>query len=157
MTSMKRSEKLIMFAATGFGAGAIPFAPGTFGSVVGVGCAFLVSGLGPAWAIGVLVVVTGVAVWISDRAEKILGKTDPGCIVIDEIAGMMVAMLGLPFTFWHAVAGFAAFRVFDIIKPFPIRKVETLFPGGAGIVADDLLAGVAANLAVRVLFLFFAA
>ncbi|MFZ5564267.1 MAG: phosphatidylglycerophosphatase A [Thermodesulfobacteriota bacterium] len=154
---MTRSEKLIMFVATGFGAGTIPFAPGTLGSVVGVGCAFLVSGLSMGWALGILAGLIGVAVWVSDRAEKMLGKTDPGCIVIDEIAGMMVAMLGLPFTFWHAVAGFAAFRVFDIIKPFPIRRVETMFPGGAGIVADDLLAGVAANLVVRVLFLFFAA
>ena len=86
-------------------------------------------------------------------AEKILKQNDPGCIVIDEIAGIMVTFLSLPFNTITVIAGFLIFRFFDILKPFPIRPIERKLAGGTGIVMDDLLAGVYSNIALRLLFM----
>jgi len=86
-------------------------------------------------------------------AEKILIQKDPGCIVIDEIAGIMIAFLGMPFNTISVAAGFITFRFFDILKPFPIRYMERRIAGGAGVVMDDLMAGVYSNIALRLLFI----
>ena len=88
---------------------------------------------------------------IAHDAEKILKKNDPGRIVIDEIAGLMVALFGLPFNAVYALAGFAIFRFFDILKPFPIRLIERKLSGGTAIVMDDVAAGICTNLVLRVL------
>jgi phosphatidylglycerophosphatase A len=93
------------------------------------------------------------AILIAHDAEKILKKDDPGCIVIDEIAGLMVALFGLPFNVIYAAAGFAIFRFFDILKPFPIRLIEKKLSGGTAIVMDDVAAGICTNLVLRILFL----
>ncbi|MGD2272190.1 MAG: phosphatidylglycerophosphatase A, partial [Desulfobacterales bacterium] len=83
-----------------------------------------------------------------------LKKEDPGCIVIDEIAGMMIVLVGVPLDWSTVVGGFIIFRLLDIIKPFPIRILERRFSGGFGIVVDDVAAGIMANLALRlVIFL----
>jgi phosphatidylglycerophosphatase A len=89
------------------------------------------------------------AILISTAAEKILKKRDPGSIVIDETAGMLVTLLGLPFNLKTVVFGFILFRIFDILKPFPIRFVEKKISGGTGIVVDDLIAGICANFLLR--------
>ena len=86
-------------------------------------------------------------------AEKILKQNDPGCIVIDEIAGIMVTFLSLPFNTITVIAGFLIFRFFDILKPFPIRSMERKLAGGTGIVMDDLLAGAYSNITLRLLFM----
>ncbi len=91
------------------------------------------------------------AIRVAGEAEKLLNTKDPGCIVIDEIAGMMVTFLGLPFDMVTALAGFLLFRVFDILKPFPIRLLERRLPGGLGVVMDDVAAGVCANVVLRIL------
>ncbi|OQX62661.1 MAG: hypothetical protein B5M56_05855 [Desulfococcus sp. 4484_241] len=152
---MNLAKKIALFLATGCLVGYFPVAPGTLGSVEGVLLAFFVSGFTPLCALLFLIVFTALSMWISHIAEKAVGRKDPGCIVIDEIAGMMAAMLWLPFTVKYAIACFITFRVLDIIKPFPIRYIESRLPGGIGIVADDLVAGVAANLLVRGLFAVF--
>ncbi len=85
-------------------------------------------------------------------AEKILKKKDPGCIVIDEIAGIMVTLLGFQFHVGSALAGFIIFRFFDILKPFPIGTIDKRLTGGTGIVADDVAAGVLSNIILRVAF-----
>jgi phosphatidylglycerophosphatase A len=82
-----------------------------------------------------------------------LKKKDPGCIVIDEIAGIMVTFIGLPFNITTAVPGFLIFRLFDILKPFPIRYIERKLSGGAGVVLDDVAAGIYSNLSLRVVIL----
>lgn len=82
-------------------------------------------------------------------AEKILKKKDAAEIVIDEIAGLMVTFIGLPFTLKTVIAGFIIFRTFDILKPFPIRLLEKKIAGGPGVVLDDVLAGLYANLIIR--------
>lgn len=90
--------------------------------------------------------------WASGRLARSLGVEDPGVVVIDEVLGMFVSLLGLPFDPVVAVLGFLLFRVFDIVKPYPAAALEHL-PGGLGIMADDVAAGVYANLALRIGFL----
>jgi len=92
-----------------------------------------------------------IGVPVATRCETIFGKQDAGEIVIDEVVGMWITMLFLPITWVTAVAGFVLFRIFDIWKPWPIRNIERGFPAGLGVMADDVLAGVYANLGVRLL------
>lgn len=92
---------------------------------------------------------------IADRAEKALNKKDPGCIVVDEIAGMVVSLVGLQFTLTTAVFGFICFRILDILKPFPIRILDKQIPGGVGVVADDVVAGIFTNLLLRLILYIF--
>ena len=82
------------------------------------------------------------AIWIAREAEKILNTEDPGCIVIDEIAGILVTFTGLPFNTISVIFGFFIFRVLDIWKPYPIRSLERNLSGGTGIVMDDVAAGI---------------
>ena len=89
------------------------------------------------------------AMGIASAAEKIIKQRDPGQIVIDEIAGLMVTLAGLPFNLKTALAGFIIFRVFDILKPFPIRMIDRSVGGGSGIVLDDVMAGIYGNLIIR--------
>jgi phosphatidylglycerophosphatase A len=146
---MKFRERAVLFLATGFFIGTVPFAPGTFGSLIGLPVCFLLSRLNfLQYAVGLLVFIF-FAIAIASAAEKILKRKDPGQIVIDEIAGLMVTLAGLPFNLKTALAGFIIFRVFDILKPFPIRMLERRVGGGSGVVLDDVLAGVYGNLIIR--------
>jgi phosphatidylglycerophosphatase A len=147
-----RQSSVIMCLATGCFVGNIPFAPGTFGSIAGLLLCFLFSAINPSIAIiGTLLLIIS-AIWIADKAEKIIGTQDPGCIVLDEIAGIAVTLAGLPFTFTYVAAGFFIFRILDILKPFPIRTLERKFSGGAGIVLDDVAAGIIGNIVLRIVF-----
>ena len=143
-------EKSVVFLATGATVGLIPVAPGTFGTLLGIPVGFLLSGISLPIAIALLCVFIALAVWIAGSAERIYAQKDPGRIVIDEIAGMAVALVGLPFNTGMVVAAFVLFRVLDILKPPPIRWVESRLTGGAGVVMDDIVAGVMANLILRV-------
>ena len=132
-----------------FGVGRLPKAPGTFGSLAALPVVLLMSGLGPVVGAVFLVVFVGLAIRAAAITEQVLGQRDPGVIVVDEVAGMLVALYLLPATWGFLAGGFFLFRLFDIVKPFPIRRLERL-PGGAGVVLDDVLAGVFANLALRI-------
>jgi phosphatidylglycerophosphatase A len=126
-------------------------APGTFGSIAGLALCWAATTAGGRWGIPALAIVaTAVGILAADRTARALGAHDPGCVVIDEVAGQALALAFLPWSPAVAIMGFLAFRVFDIIKPPPARQLESL-PGGLGIVADDLAAGLYANLAVRLL------
>jgi len=96
----------------------------------------------------------GIAVWVSGEAEKLFNEKDSGRIVIDEIAGMSVTLFLVPWTVTSVVMGFLLFRIMDIIKPFPIRRLEHGLSGGWGVVGDDLLAGIYAQVALRVVIGF---
>jgi phosphatidylglycerophosphatase A len=148
---MNFREKAVLFLATGFYVGNIPPAPGTLGSLIGLALCFLLAGIQLPPAIILAVLFIGFAVWIAHSAEKTLKKKDPGCIVIDEVAGMVVTLIGLPFNLTTAVIGFIIFRILDILKPFPIRTLDKRLAGGIGIVADDVVAGIFANIILRVL------
>ena len=146
---MKFRERALLFVATGFFIGTVPFAPGTFGSLIGLPVCFLLSRLNLLQSVIYILVFILFAIGIASAAEKILKQKDPGQIVIDEIAGLMVTFAGLPFNLKTALAGFIIFRVFDILKPFPIRILERRVGGGTGVVLDDVLAGVYGNLILR--------
>ncbi len=154
---MVLSDKVILFLATGFGLGRIPVAPGTFGTLAGLPLIFIMVWLADGFVPGTiaffLVCLVLFSVWIADRAEKLLGLKDPGCIVIDEMAGYCIAMSLVPVTPVTLIAGFAAFRCFDIIKPLPVRYFEENFSGGAGVVLDDIMAGVLAALLLKLVYL----
>jgi len=133
---------VILWLATAGGVGLSPVAPGTLGAAVAVPLALLLSRLGtlPFGVVGVGVIALGVE--ISRRAEILLECKDAPCIVIDEVAGMLLSLFLVPLSFFTVVAGFILFRIFDIWKPIP--SLEKL-PGGFGVMADDLLAGLIAN------------
>ena len=152
---MKFRDTAVLFLATGFYIGNIPWAPGTFGSIIGLALCFILAGLNLPLAIGCTVLFIAMAVWIANDAEKLLKKKDPGCIVIDEIAGMAVTFVGLPFNLTTALIGFIIFRILDILKPFPIRTLDKRVSGGVGIVIDDVVAGIFANLLLRLIMVYF--
>ena len=146
---MKFRERAVFFVATGFLVGTVPFAPGTFGSLIGLPVSFLLSRLNLLNSVICILAFILFAIGIASAAEKIIKQKDPGQIVIDEIAGLMVTLAGVPFNLKTALAGFVIFRVFDILKPFPIRALERSVGGGSGIVLDDVLAGIYGNLVLR--------
>jgi len=132
-----------------FGLGLVPLAPGTAASAVAAaGWMLALRGLpGPVYVLLVAALFLAGAAASSSRAAE-LGRTDPGRIVVDEVCGQLVASAFLPGTWLSAGLSFALFRVFDIIKPWPIRRLERL-PGGWGIMADDIGAGLAAAVLAR--------
>ena len=133
--------------------GYAPVASGTVGSVPAALLVFFV-GDRPLALLILAAALFFLGVAASSRAEAIFGRKDPSEVVIDEFAGMLVAMLWLPVT-WQSIASvFLLFRLFDILKPFPANRCEK-FKGGLGVMADDLVAGIYANLAYRILALLF--
>lgn len=133
--------------ATVGGIGYVPVAPGTFGSAAGL----LVWWLLPASPVVHGAAIVGVFIagsWGGNIAEHHFGRTDPGQVVIDEVMGMLVTLFLNPVGWAGALAGFFLFRVFDVIKPYPANRLEQLH-GGVGVMADDAMAAVYANLALR--------
>jgi len=147
---MNFKQKSVMFLATGCYIGNISFAPGTFGSVLGLPLCFFLSKIDFSIAVLLTLIFILFAIWIANEAEKILKTEDPGCIVIDEIAGIILTLFGLPFNITSVTLGFLVFRTLDIWKPYPIRLLENKFSGGIGIVLDDVAAGILSNLILRV-------
>ena len=149
-------HRLILVFATGLGTGYAPVASGTFGTMVAIPLFILLSQWGTPGVLAGLVFISLLAIPASDHMERSLGVSDPGRIVIDEIAGYLLAMAGSPVEARYIIAGFFLFRFFDIVKPPPVRQAEKYLRGGLGVVADDLLAGVYAWICLRLLekFLF---
>lgn len=156
-----------LWIAQGFGIGRIPLAPGTFGSLLGLLWFALLLLTGHLWLFlaGTLAALA-LSVWLCGAAEQALGRTDPGCVVLDEIAAMPLCFLGwvaaqswntgaLPAlsaffsarTWPMTLAVFAAFRFFDVLKPWPVRQSQSL-PGGWGVTIDDVLAALYVNAVV---------
>ena len=165
-------SKMILFFAQGFGAGRIPFAPGTFGSLVGLLWTALLLATGSLWLyLAGIMAGFALSVWLCGAAEKILRQKDPGSVVLDEITAMPVCFLGFIGVAWvrHgqmpppenffgartwfiALILFALFRVFDIFKPWPVRQSQSL-PGGWGVTVDDFLAALCVALLTLVVAL----
>ena len=155
------------------GVGYLPLAPGTWGSIVGIGVYVLVRAAAMKFMFAVaagrnftllpvyygvialealaITCITLAGIWAATRTEKLSGKKDPGKVVIDEVAGQFIALMPVPFmlgaAWWSAILAFVLFRFFDIVKPYPARKLESL-EAGLGIMADDIVAGVYAGIAV---------
>ena len=139
---------LINFLATGCFVGKIPIAPGTAGTVVGVLLYLLIWPLPPILYVVTTVTFIFFAVWVSTKAQEIYGEQDPREVVIDEIAGFLVTMAFHKYDVSLIIGGFILFRIFDIVKPFPLRWIERRFLSGWGIVLDDVAAGIYANVAL---------
>ncbi len=141
--------------------GLAPVAPGTAGSFTAAILIFLPGHVGgiPEWSISVaalsLVVVFFAGVWSATKAERIHGR-DPGIVVIDEVAGMIVTLMAIPNSPVAVVFGFFIFRAMDILKPFPARRLEKA-PGGWGIMLDDVMAGIYSNVLLRAALFVWAA
>ncbi len=135
--------RVALAIATAGYSGFFPMAPGTVGSAVGLAVWALARAGGAGLAIELVVAAALLVIgaWAATRAERDLGTTDPGPVVIDEVMGMCVTMVAAPFTWPAALAGFFLFRAFDIVKPPPARQLERCH-GGWGIMLDDLAAGV---------------
>ena len=138
------SRSTARFLATAGGLGAFPVVPGTAGSLVGAAVSLPFLGAGWPLQLGAAAALVALAVAVAGRAAEELGQRDPPPVVIDEIAGMCVATLALPFRLYDLCAVFLLFRLFDIVKPAPIPRLERL-PRGFGIVADDVAAGLLAR------------
>lgn len=136
--------------ASSFGLGYLPIAPGTWGSLGGIALYFALYRLQLVPYLVTLFALIVLSSWIADRAEVILGKKDPGVIVIDEVVGMLTALTFLPITWEWVLAAFLLFRLFDIWKPFPARWIQDHAPGGWGVVGDDVMAGIYANLILQI-------
>ena len=139
------------FLALGFGSGCAPKAPGTFGTLAAIPLYLLAQPL-PLWAY-LLLTAAGfiLGVWICDRVARDLGVHDHPAIVWDEVVGYFLTMIAAPPGWLWIIAGFALFRLFDIVKPWPIRQADQHIDGGFGIMFDDLLAAIYAWLALHTL------
>ncbi|HSG69143.1 MAG TPA: phosphatidylglycerophosphatase A [Planctomycetaceae bacterium] len=143
-------DRIAYWPAVGFGLGLVPKAPGTFGSLLGPPLVWGVihSGLSIWGQIAVAVILMLLGVPICASGARTLKQEDPGAVVYDEVMAFFLVFIWVSLTWWTAILGFALFRLFDIWKPWPIKRVEK-WPGGWGIMADDLLAGLIAGVYLK--------
>jgi phosphatidylglycerophosphatase A len=148
--------RLAVFLATAGYTGYFPIAPGTVGSAVGLvayaALRWAQSPVSPAVEVVLIVALFAAGTWAGTAAERHFGGIDPGPIVLDEVVGMLITLAFIPVGVGGAIAGFFLFRLFDIIKPFPARRFEALH-GGLGVMADDAMAAIYANVCLRLLIL----
>ena len=138
---------IALAVATVFGVGYIPFAPGTFGSLAGLALWWLLPASPIVHAVAI-VALFAAGSWSGTIAERHFKRTDPAPVVIDEVMGMLVTLFMNPVGWVGAFAAFGIFRLADVVKPYPANRLEAL-PGGLGVMADDGMAAVYANVAVR--------
>lgn len=131
----------VHFLSLGFGTGLAPKAPGTFGTLPAIVLVWLFASLDTAAYIGVTAFVAIIGVYLCGATAKAMGEHDAPAIVWDEIAGYMVAMIAVPVSWQALLAAFVLFRIFDILKPWPIRWLDRQVDGGFGIMLDDIVAG----------------
>jgi phosphatidylglycerophosphatase A len=145
--------RVAVFIATVAYSGYFPIAPGTVGSLAGL-VAYLLVWWTQSYVIevGLIVLLFAAGVWAGTTAERYFGGIDPGPVVIDEVVGMLITLAFIPVGMSGAIAGFVLFRIFDVIKPFPAGRLERLH-GGFGVMADDAMAAVYANISLRVVIM----
>jgi phosphatidylglycerophosphatase A len=154
---IRAGRALAVAIGTGFGAGFSPVASGTVGSLLGVALYFpLAAGGLPAAGVAVALLFPA-GVWAAGVCGKRYGAHDHGRIVVDEIVGQVIALAGLPARPWWLLAGFLLFRLFDIWKPFPADRIDERWHTPLGVMADDVVAGIYANLSLRLVRAFLGA
>jgi phosphatidylglycerophosphatase A len=145
----------IVMLATGFGVGYSPIAPGTTGTLLSIPIYLFLSQIpSPLYELTLLTFFF-LASWISEQAQKYWATKDDQRIVIDEMMGFLITMLWIPRTIFFISMGFILFRFFDILKPFPIRRLEKRWKGGFGVVLDDVAAGVYVNIILQIISYYF--
>jgi phosphatidylglycerophosphatase A len=145
--------RVALLAATALGVGYVPIAPGTFGSAAGLILWALLPGSAAVQLIAIAALFL-IGSWSGTIAERHFGKTDPGQVVIDEVMGMLITLFLVPVGWIGAFVGFLLFRIADVIKPYPANRLEAL-PGGIGVMADDGMAAIYANVALRLILIIF--
>jgi phosphatidylglycerophosphatase A len=145
-------DRAAILLASVFGVGYIPFAPGTFGSAAGL-LVWAVLPASPVVHAGVILALFGLGSWSGSVAERHFGRADPGQVVIDEVVGVLITLFMNPVGWGGALLAFLLFRAADIVKPYPANRFERLH-GGLGVMADDAMAAVYANLALRAVLAF---
>lgn len=145
-----RKNDIVVFLATGCFTGFLPVMPGTWGTFASIPMVILVHKSGAVLQLISAVFFVVLAVWIAGKAEVLLATRDARPIVIDEMAGFVVSLIWLPLSLLTVSLGFVLFRLFDIVKPPPIGSLEKRLPSGWGVVMDDILAGVYANISLRI-------
>jgi len=144
---------VILFFATWFFTGLIPFAPGTWGSMAALPFAVMSNSLGAFFSSLCIAFMLIISIPVAGRAAQIMRMEDPPSVVIDEAAGIFVTLFLIPVTWKAIIAGFVLFRIFDIFKPFPVGLIDKKVRGGTGIVLDDLMAGIYANAGGRIILI----
>lgn len=144
----------VHFLALGFGSGLAPFMPGTFGTVAAIPVFLLLCSLSITWYLLATVVVCVVGIWLCEKTANDMQTHDHPAIVWDEVAGFLITMIAVPVNWTTVVAGFVLFRVFDILKPWPISVLDQRVSGGLGIMVDDIVAGAFALLSMHGLLFF---
>lgn len=142
-------ERLSILISSFFYLGYSPVAPGTVGTLGAVILYYVISGFSNLFYLFFIIALIIFSVWVSEIARIRIGDSDPNSIVIDEVCGFLVTMILIPPNMINIAMGFLLFRFFDILKPPPIRMSEKL-SGGMGIVADDVLAGIYANIVLQI-------
>lgn len=150
--NFRNRDKIARLIATFFGSGLVPKAPGTMGTLATVPLVFLLAPLGPLFYMAFTVFLFPIGLWAAEIHEKALGRHDAKEIVIDEVLGFLITMTMLPMTWQSMLFGFVLFRVLDILKPFPIGFIDKKVQGGLGVIADDVVAGIIANIALQVIY-----
>ena len=140
----------VHFLAFGFGAGLSPRAPGTIGTLVALPFVFLLMQCSIVIYFSVVFALTVLGIYLCGESAHRLGVHDHPGIVWDEFVGIAVTMIAIPLTWWNLILGFILFRIFDILKPWPIRVIDRAVSGGTGIMLDDIVAGIFACISLQV-------
>jgi phosphatidylglycerophosphatase A len=142
-------SRWIFWIATGFGTGKTPVAPGTAGSLVGLVVVFLLTPFSPFVYLSIFLFIFAAGWYSAGRMEQALGRKDDSAIVIDEMVGMLIAGFLIPQGIGFLLLAFVIFRFFDVLKPFPARWIDKHMTGANGIMLDDVVAGIYANLILQ--------
>ncbi|MGL4476158.1 MAG: phosphatidylglycerophosphatase A family protein [Shewanella sp.] len=145
----------VHFLALGFGSGLAAKAPGTFGTLAAIPVFLLLAPLGLYGYLAVTLAVIIAGIFICDRAAHDMDVHDHGAIVWDEVAGLLITLIAVPMQWQWIALGFVLFRVFDIIKPWPIRWLDAKVEGGFGIMIDDVVAGIFAFISLQLCIYWF--
>lgn len=137
-------DRLYYIVALGFGSGKAPFAPGSFGTLVGIPFAWLLALFSPLASALVIAVFFLFGIVVCDSAARQMGEHDHPSIVWDEVVGFLITVWAVPFGWWQMILGYGLFRFFDIVKPWPIKVADQRVNGGLGIMLDDVIAGIMA-------------
>lgn len=146
-------DKLVLIICSWFGTGLAPRMPGTVGSLAALPLILVLTCLGELYLIIALIVLIPLSIWAAGAGASLLRGHDPSQIVIDEVAGLLLTFFFIPFSVHAFLLGFILFRIFDILKPFPAGWIDKNVKHGFGIVLDDLVAGIYANICVRLTLL----
>jgi len=144
-------RRFSLWMSTGLGIGYMPVAPGTFGTLWGVLLFYLMRNLPWPLTAGITAVLVLFAIFWAQQTEDLLSSHDSSIIIIDEVVGYLVTVIAIPFGIKTMILAFLLFRLFDITKPYPIRAIDQRWGGGWGVVMDDVVAGVFANLSLRII------